>query len=92
MAFSKKSLNNEEYEKIKSDVFYMSHEQALNNENYLKIFFVKRTIKSINKIKNNIMMNLSSKYNRKFMDYNIFKNLEKYICNNCIKNYIIQFK
>jgi hypothetical protein len=92
MIFSKKSLNNEEYEKIKSDVFYMSHEQALNNENYLKIFFVKRTIKSINKIKNNIMMNLSMKYNRKFMDYNIFKNLEKYICNNYIKNYIIQFK
>ena len=68
MTFSKKSLNNEEYEKIKSDVFYMSHEQALNNENYLKIFLVRRTIKSINKIKN-IMMNLSLKYNRKFMDY-----------------------
>ena len=92
MTFSKKSLDNEEYEKIKSEIFYMSNENALNNDNHLKIFFVKRTNKSIKTIKNNIMMNLSFKYNRKFMDYNIFKNLEKYICNNCIKNYIIQFK
>ena len=38
------------------------------------------------------MMNLSLKYNRKFMDYDIFKSLEKFICKNCNKNYIIQFK
>ena len=92
VTFSKKSLNDEEYEKIKSEIFYMNNEPVLNNDNYLKIYFVKRTIKSINIIKRNIMMNLSLKYNRKFMDYNIFKKLEKYICNNYIKNYIIQFK
>ena len=92
MTFSKKSLNKEEYEKNKREIFSMNDEPVINNDNYLKLFFVKRTIKSINMIKRNIIMNLGLKYNRKFMDYNIFKNLGKYIYNKSIKNYIIQFE
>ena len=92
MTFSKKSLNKEEYEKNKSEIFSMNDEPVINFDNYFKLFFVKRTIKSIKMIKRNNMTNLGFKYNRKFMDYNIFKNFEKYICNKRIKNNIIQFK
>ena len=94
MTFSKKSLYNKDYEnsKIINDIFYLSKEKILNNDNYIPLIFVKRTNKTINMIKLNIMMNLSLKYNKKFMDYHIFKSLEKYICIKYKKNYIIQFK
>ena len=93
MTFSKKSLNYEGYDnKIKNDIFFLNKENVLNCDNYIKLYAVKRTNKTINLIKSNIMINLSLKYNRKFMDYDIYKSLEKFICNNCKKNYIIQFK
>ena len=93
MTFSEKSLDNKGYDKkIKNDIFYMSNDKVLNCDNYINLFSIKRANKTVNLIKSNIMMNLSLKYNRKFMDYDIFKSLEKFICKNCNKNYIIQFK
>ena len=93
MTFSKKSLDNEEYEdKVRNEILYMSREKVLNIDNYIELFSIKRTNKGVNLIKNNIMMNLSLKYNKRFMDYEIFKSLEKFIYNKYKKNYIIQFK
>ena len=93
MTFSKKSLNYKEYEdKIINEIFYLCKDKALNEENYIPLYFVKRTNKTNNMIKNNIMMNLSLKYNKKFMDYDIFKSLERFVCIKLKKNYIIQFK
>ena len=63
----------------------------LNNDNYLKIFFTTRTLKSNSFIMTNIMNNLSLKYNKNFMDYDIYRNLEKFICEKGEKKYVIQF-
>ena len=83
LKFSKKSLKDKEYQ---------NKENPINSNNFINLFFVKRTIKSTNLIKSNIMMNLSLKYNKNFMDYNIFRNIEKYLCNNSKKSYYVQFK
>ena len=83
LKFSKKSLRDKEYQ---------NKENLLNSNNFINLFFVKRTIKNTNLIKSNIMVNLSLKYNKNFMDYNIFKNIEKFLCNNSKKSYYVQFK
>ena len=83
LKFSKKSLRDKEYQ---------NKENLLNSNNFINLFFVKRTIKNTNLIKSNIMVNLSLKYNKNFMDYNIFKNIEKFLCNNSKKRYYVQFK
>ena len=83
LKFSKKSLKDKEYQ---------NKENPINSNNFINLFFVKRTIKSTNLIKSNIMMNLSLKYNKNFMDYNIFRNIEKFLCNNSKKSYYVQFK
>ena len=92
MTFSKKSLNDKGYEQIKNEIFYLSKEKILNDENYIDLYCIKRTIKAVNIIKDNIMRNLSLKYNKKYMDYNIFKSLEKFLSKGCKKKYLIQFK
>ena len=38
------------------------------------------------------MCNLSIKYNKDFMDYNIFKTMEKFICMKDEKKYMIKYK
>ena len=83
LKFSKKSLR---------DIEYQNKENTLNSDTFINLYFVKRTIKSTNFIKSNIMVNLSLKYNKNFMDYNIFRNIEKFLCNNSKKNYYIQYK
>ena len=83
LKFSKKSLR---------DIEYQNKENTLNSDTFINLYFVKRTIKSTNFIKSNIMANLSLKYNKNFMDYNIFRNIEKFLCNNSKKNYYIQYK
>ena len=91
MIFDIKSLKGNGYETINKEIFSESKEFILNNNNYMKLFCTERTYKSKNYIMNNIMYNLGLKYNKKFMDYNIFKSLEKFRCTNTNKNYIIQF-
>ena len=39
----------------------------------------------------NIMNNLSHKYNKNFMDYEIYKIIEKFMCKKEEKQYIIRF-
>ena len=89
--FNKLSLDEKGFESIKNDIFIASNENVLNNNNYMKLYFTKRTIKSTGFIMSNIMNNLSIKYNKFFMDYNIFKNMEKYICEKEEKKYMIKF-
>ena len=89
--FNKLSLDEKGFESIKNDIFIASNENVLNNNNYMKLYFTKRTIKSTAFIMSNIMNNLSIKYNKFFMDYNIFKNMEKYICEKKKKKYMIKF-
>ena len=89
--FNKISLDEKEFELIKNDIFILSNENVLNNNNYMKLFFPKRTKKSNSFIINNIMCNVSIKYNKDFMDYNIFKTMEKFICEKNEKKYMIKF-
>ena len=46
-------LDEKEFEVIKKDIFIMSNENVLNNNNYMKLFFIKRTKKSNSFIINN---------------------------------------
>ena len=89
--FNKKSLDEKGFEPIKNDIFIASNENVLNNNNYMKLYFTKRSNKSSYFILSNVMYNLSIKYNKDFMDYNIFKTMEKYICKKEGKKYMIKF-
>ena len=91
MNFNNESLKDKGYELIKKDIFFTNEINLLNEGNYIKIYFTKRTNKSIVNIRDNIMTNLSLKYNKDFLDYDIFKSLERFICEKEKKKYVIQF-
>ena len=89
--FKESSLKDKGFESITNDLFIANNFNVLNNDNYLKIFFTIRTLKSNSFIMENVMNNLSLKYNKNFMDYDIYHSLEKFICDKGEKKYIIQF-
>ena len=91
MNFNKLSLDEDGFQEIKKEIYFINTDNILNNENYMKLFYVKRTSKSTNFIMSILMNNLSHKYNKNFMDYNIFKTIEKFRCVNEEKQYIIRF-
>ena len=91
MNFNNQSLKDKGYELIKKDIFFTNEINLLNEGNYIKIYFTKRTNKSIVNIRDNIMTNLSLKYNKDFLDYDIFKSLERFIYEKEKKKYVIQF-
>ena len=91
MNFNNQSLKDKGYELIKKDIFFTNEINLLNEGNYIKIYFTKRTNKSIVNIRDNIMTNLSLKYNKEFLDFDIFKSLERFICEKEKKKYVIQF-
>ena len=91
MNFNNQSLKDKGFELIKKDIFFTNEINLLNEGNYIKIYFTKRTNKSIVNIRDNIMTNLSLKYNKDFLDYDIFKSLERFICEKEKKKYVIQF-
>jgi hypothetical protein len=91
MNFNNQSLKDKGYELIKKDIFFTNEINLLNEGNYIKIYFTKRTNKSIINIRDNIMTNLSLKYNKEFLDFDIFKSLERFICEKEKKKYVIQF-
>ena len=92
LQFSKRSLKDEEYKNNLKDIMNIGNNYVIENDEFNDIFFVKKTKNKINIIKDNIMMNLSIKYNKKFMDYNIFTCFEKFICMKEKKTFTIQFK
>ena len=68
--------------------------QKLKNDkdfNFMDLYYVKTIEKNKDKILK-IMYSIGKKYNKKFMDYIIFTELEKYINNNDKKRNIIQYK
>ena len=89
--FDKMSLEDAGFKTIKKDIYFINNDNIIKNDNYMKLFFVKRTHKSTNYIMSNIMYNLSLKYNKNFMDYNIFRTIEKFRCTKEEKEYIIRF-
>ena len=89
--FDKISLEDAGFKTIKKDIYFINNDNIIKNDNYMKLFFVKRTHKSTNYIMSNIMYNLSLKYNKNFMDYNIFRTIEKFRCTKEEKEYIIRF-
>ena len=89
--FDKMSLEDEGFKTIKKDIYFINNDNIIKNDNYMKLFFVKRTHKSTTYIMSNIMYNLSLKYNKNFMDYNIFRTIEKFRCTKEEKEYIIRF-
>jgi hypothetical protein len=89
--FDKMSLEDAGFKTIKKDIYFINNDNIIKNDNYMKLFFVKRTHKSTTYIMSNIMYNLSLKYNKNFMDYNIFRTIEKFRCTKEEKEYIIRF-
>jgi hypothetical protein len=89
--FDKMSLEDAGFKTIKKDIYFINNDNIIKNDNYMKLFFVKRTHKSTTYIMSNIMYNLSLKYNNNFMDYNIFRTIEKFRCTKEEKEYIIRF-
>ena len=89
--FDKMSLEDPGFKTIKKDIYFINNDNIIKNDNYMKLFFVKRTHKSTTYIMSNIMYNLSLKYNKNFMDYNIFRTIEKFRCTKEEKEYIIRF-
>ena len=89
--FDKMSLEDAGFKTIKKDIYFINNDNIIKNDNYMKLFFVKRTHKSTTYIMSNIMYNLSLKYNKNFMDYNIFRTIEKFRCSKEEKEYIIRF-
>ena len=91
MNFNKRSLDEDEFQAIKHDINFINSDNILSNENYMKLYYVNRTLKSTSYIMSNIMNNLSHKYNKNFMDYEIYKIIEKFMCKKEEKQYIIRF-
>ena len=90
--FNKMSLEDNGFQSIKKNIFFVNNnDNVLKNDNYMKLFYLKRTNKSVSYIMSNIMTNLGLKYNKKFMDYNIFRTIEKFRCVKEEKEYMIRF-
>ena len=75
---------------------YSTPKKKLNeeksNENDMDLFYIKKD-KVYEEFKNkilNMMYKVGNKYNKDFMDFNIFSELEKFSCNKVKKNIIIQ--
>ena len=88
LQFNKRSVKGKDYEnKFKNKI----NNRIITERNFLNLFYIIRRKKDTNKILN-IMSKLSSKFNKHFMDYFIFSNIEKFVVNNEKKVNIIQFK
>ena len=86
--FSKKSLDDNNFKKIYGDKFEKLKDNRDNN--FIDLYFVKNNEKNKDKILR-MMFKIGKRYNKNFMDYNIFLGIEKYISNNEKKKIIIQY-
>jgi hypothetical protein len=86
--FNKVSLENDDFKKK-----YGKANQLKENKDdkFINLFYVKRNEKNKNKILKT-MYRIGNKYNKLFMDYNIFLYLEKFICEKDKKKIIVQYK
>ena len=77
-------------EKLECDITNIDRDICIKTDNLVEIYKIKRN-KKITGLLISLMMRLS-KRNKKIMKYNIFTNIEKFLCLNEKKNVIIQFK
>lgn len=86
--FNKKSLENDDFKKK----YGKSNKLKENKDDkFINLYYVKRNEKDKNKILKT-MYRIGSKYNKLFMDYNIFLCLEKFISEKDRKKIIVQYK
>ena len=64
---------------------------VINEKNFKDLYLIRRNNNTV-KLILNFMKNIGIKYNRNFMDYNIFLGIEKFMSNKDKKRYIISFK
>ena len=86
----KKMLN--EFGKTINDMVKIdSGDFVINEKNFKDLYLIRRNNNTV-KLILNFMKNIGIKYNRNFMDYNIFLGIEKFMSNKDKKRYIISFK
>ena len=86
--FNERSLEDHDFKKK-----YNKKNQLIENKdyNFMDLYYIKRNDKSKNKLLN-IMYNIGKKYNKQFVDYNIFLDIEKFMNEKEKKQNIIQYK
>ena len=91
MQFSSKSiLKDKELEKkLECDLTNTEKNICIKADNYIDLYTVRRN-KNITNILINLLMHLGEK-NKGIMQYNIYSNIEKFLCNKDKKKVIIQF-
>ena len=92
VSFSTKSfLKDKELENaFDYDIINMEKNICYKAENYFDLYAIQRN-KNVTSNLINLMMHLGEK-NKDFMQYNIYTNIEKFLCNKEKKKVIIQFK
>ena len=86
------NLNNNDENKMFSTPKKNEINSEKSKENEINLYYIKKD-EAYDKFKNNIlnmMYKVGNKYNKDFMDFNIFSGLEKFLCNNGKKKIIIQ--
>jgi hypothetical protein len=93
LQFNKKSIMIDENlkKKLEYDISNnLDTDICIKIDNFVELFVIKRN-KKVSKELINLMMHLNKK-NKNFLKYNIYTNIEKYLCPKERKNAIIQFK
>ena len=77
------SIQINEYNK-EYDVEKTPKKNEINSDDIMDLYFIKKDEKydKFKKIMINAMYKIGKKYNKDFMDYNIFSSIEKFYCNN----------
>ena len=92
LQFSVKSLLNGKSleEKLEHDLTEDERNLSLNTESFFDLYAIKRDNAATNKIIN-LLMNLG-KINKDIMQYGIYSNIEKFLCQKELKKVLIRFK
>jgi hypothetical protein len=86
------NLNNNDENKMFSTPKKNELNSEKSKENEINLYYIKKD-EIYEEFKNsilNMMYKVGNKYNKDFMDFNIFSGLEKFLCNNGKKKIIIQ--
>lgn len=90
--FNKKSIIMDKNleKKLEYDISNLDMDICIKSDNFADLYKIRRNKKITNKLIN-VMMNWNKK-NKNIMKYNIYTNIEKFLCANEKKNVILQFK
>ena len=92
MQFSVKSILNEKRleDKLEHELSEEEKNLSLNTGSFFDLYTIKRDNDTTNKIIN-LLMNLG-KINKDILQYDIYSNIEKFLCQKELKKVLIQFK